>query len=268
MNIPILNHLGRLCRIPKGAESILLLGLLSGYPVGAKLVADSYTAGRLDKHSAQRMLPFCNNAGPSFIFGFLTPLFVNKYIPLILWLIHMLSALITGLLLPGEANSTHRYCSAKATNATTVLFSTMKSLVGICGWVILFKVLLAMANTWFLDRCTPIIRVCVSGLCELVNGCISLQGIANEATRMILCACLLACGGLCIYMQTASVTGDLQLDIYIPGKLLQTLISLLVIVPVACCFGTVNKWFWYIWLCCAVSVTALIMLLKRRDSKK
>jgi len=52
-DIPILNGLLRLCGIPKGAGSLLLLGLLGGYPVGAQAVANAYKRGQLSKESAK-----------------------------------------------------------------------------------------------------------------------------------------------------------------------------------------------------------------------
>ena len=66
--VPLIAALARRCGVPSGAESIFLLGFVGGYPVGAKLVTDSYRQGHLSKSSAQRMLGFCSNAGPSFIF--------------------------------------------------------------------------------------------------------------------------------------------------------------------------------------------------------
>ena len=70
-NAVITRPLSWLWRIPKGAESILLVGLLGGYPTGAHSVTSAYEQGRISKTTAQRMLSFCNNCGPAFIFGIL-----------------------------------------------------------------------------------------------------------------------------------------------------------------------------------------------------
>jgi hypothetical protein len=43
---------------------------------------------------------------------------------------------------------------------------------------------------------------------------------------MIISSGLLSFGGLCIFLQTASVTGDLGLGDYFPGKILQSMISI------------------------------------------
>ena len=78
----ILRPLGRLCKIPKGTESLLVLGFLAGYPVGAQLVTQSYQEGKISQKTARRMLGFCNNAGPGFLFGMLSPLFMFKQFPI------------------------------------------------------------------------------------------------------------------------------------------------------------------------------------------
>lgn len=222
---PILAVLARRCGVPAGAESIFLLGFVGGYPVGAKLVADSYRQGHLSKSSAQRMLGFCSNAGPSFIFGILSTQFSSPLVPWLLWLIHILSAVAVGLILPGK----ERYSSAIAVSThisiPTVLQQALKSVATISGWVILFRVFLSFLDRWWLIRLSPVSRACIIGVLELANGCIGLQEISSEAVRWIIANCVLAWGGLCVTMQTASVTSNLGLGKYIHGKLLHVAIS-------------------------------------------
>lgn len=45
---------------------ILLLSLLGGYPIGARLLGQAYQNGQLDRRQALRLLAFCVNAGPTF----------------------------------------------------------------------------------------------------------------------------------------------------------------------------------------------------------
>ena len=70
-----LQPLGRLLKIPTNALSLLLIGVLGGYPVGAQVTAQAYRDGRLHRLDGERMLAFCSNAGPAFIFGIGHPLF-------------------------------------------------------------------------------------------------------------------------------------------------------------------------------------------------
>ena len=49
----------------------LLLGLICGYPMGAKLTADLFREGKITKSEAQYLLTFCNNPGPVFISSYI-----------------------------------------------------------------------------------------------------------------------------------------------------------------------------------------------------
>lgn len=53
---------------PAGAGAFLL-GLVGGYPVGARTVAQLYREKRISRPEACRLLLFCNNCGPAFILG-------------------------------------------------------------------------------------------------------------------------------------------------------------------------------------------------------
>ncbi len=44
-----------------------VLGLLCGYPMGAKLTADLYHAGKISRQESEYLLTFCNNPSPAFL---------------------------------------------------------------------------------------------------------------------------------------------------------------------------------------------------------
>ena len=45
------------------------MAILSGYPVGSKMIADLYIQGKISKDEAYRMSAFCSTSGPMFIIG-------------------------------------------------------------------------------------------------------------------------------------------------------------------------------------------------------
>ncbi len=55
--------------IPGAGALAVVLGVVSGYPVGADCVAELYASGECTKTEAERMLAFCNNSGPLFVMG-------------------------------------------------------------------------------------------------------------------------------------------------------------------------------------------------------
>ena len=236
MQSKLLSPISRLCRIPQGSESIFLIGLLGGYPAGAQAVADCFASGQLRKEDARRMLGFCSNAGPSFLFGIVASVFSQRSSPWLLWLIHIFSALAVGMLLPGGSNRSIVLCQRKNVTVPEALTRSVKIMAKVCGWIIIFRVILAFLSRWFLWMLPTQIRVIVFGAMELTVGCTSLSVIPCEGLRFILAAAFLGFGGICITMQTVSVTEKTGCGMYIPGKLLQCLLSVLLAVAVQSVF--------------------------------
>ena len=61
----------RLFGLSKAGCYPAVIGLLSGYPVGAKTTAQLYKEGMLSKEEAQYLLTFCNNASPMFLLEYI-----------------------------------------------------------------------------------------------------------------------------------------------------------------------------------------------------
>lgn len=232
--IPILSPISRLCGIPDGAESLLVLGILGGYPVGAQAIADAYEQGQLKKTAAHRLLGFCSNAGPAFLFGMAGTLFNSVIIPWALWLIHILSALIVGAILPGKTRDTCQLRKSAPLTVPQTMERSIRIMATVCGWVVIFRVILAVLNRWVFWFLPLEGQILLSGLLELSNGCVALHSLQADGSRFVLCACILAIGGLCVGMQTVSVTAAVGTGLYFPGKVLQCLISVLMAAVVQC----------------------------------
>ena len=225
--IPFLRPLGQLCHIPKGGESLLLLGYITGYPIGAQLISQASKDKSLSKNTARRMLGFCNNAGPAFIFGILSPIFSGKLVPWVLWGIHIASSIIVGCLLPFENDSDCIIKKPPVISPVKALYNALRSIAAVCGWVVLFRILLGYFSRWFLWRLPLSAQVIFSGVLELANGCIELDRLASTGLKFIIASGILAFGGLCVGMQTRSVTQGLGSGYYFPGKILQAIFSIL-----------------------------------------
>ncbi len=221
-----LRPLGRLFRIPPGAEALLIPGFLGGYPSGAQAIAQAFRSGSLSKQDAERMLGFGNNAGPAFLFGMIGSIFSRRGAVWLLWGIHVFSALLSAAVLPGQAGKPVQLAVRKQLTLSDGLAMSIRTMAAVCGWVVLFRVVIAFLTRWILWLFPLEAQVAVTGFLELSNGCWELRGISGEALRFILCSGMLAWGGLCVAMQTRSVTQGLSLRYYVAGKLLQTVFSL------------------------------------------
>lgn len=225
--LPILSPIGKLCGIPQGSESILLTGLLGGYPIGAQCISQAFASGQLHRQDAQRMLGFCSNAGPAFLFGIAGRFFSSPAVPYLLWCVHIFSALAVGALLPGNPRHPIVIETGKPLSPAQAMIKSLRSMAAVCGWVILFRTLIAFLQRWVLWLLPPVGQLLVSGILELTNGCLELGTVTNERLRFLLASVFLALGGVCVAMQTMSAVSQAGLDggLYFPGKLLQGCIS-------------------------------------------
>lgn len=208
--------------LPKGCESILVIALTGGYPIGAKTVSDACEQKMITKEDALHMIGFCNNAGPAFILGMTPMLFSTPLIPWILWLLQILSAWAAAKLQghPSKTAMQEADIQGKITYSAAMLQS-LRSMALVSGWIILFRALLALFQKWVLFPLPVWLRVFICGLIELSNGCCMLSEIPREDVRFFLCALLLCAGGLCVTMQTVSMLHHLDASEYLRGKAVQ-----------------------------------------------
>ena len=224
-NIPLLNPLARLYRIGKGTEYILLTGFLGGYPLGAQCIHEAYRQGAISAREGRRMLAFCNNCGPAFLFGMAGALFQDPKIPWLLFGIHIASALIVSLVIP-DGSVSHKTMVSPSACPVQALWKAIRAMAGVCGWVILFRTALAVMEKWIIRYYQKEIQVIFTGILELSNGCIALGDLENMPLKFILCSVFVAFGGLCVIMQTYSAAASLDCCLYFPGKITQAAVSM------------------------------------------
>lgn len=213
--------LGKLFCVPKGLEPILVPALLGGYPVGAQCVYESYKAGGVPLPLAERALAFCSNVGPAFIFGILPASFSHGATVWVIWGIQIFSILCAAFLFSVPQCAAAPHAAADSFGIEQAIWAMLK----ICGWVILFRVVIGFSKRWFLWMFSSTVQVFIVGVLELSNGCCMLRLISNENTRFIICNILLSFGGFCVLYQTISVCPGLSIRFYLCGKLVQALAS-------------------------------------------
>ena len=162
--LTIFRPLGRLLRIPDHAISLLIPAFFGGYPVGAQCTAEQYRHGSLSKETAEKMLSFCNNAGPSFIFGFLPIVFANTYRIWQIWLTHIGSAILAGIVL---CHSEEKERQRVMQRGAPIMGTAVRSMALICGWVIFFRVLTGFLERWFLWKVPSTMAVVLLSLIHI-----------------------------------------------------------------------------------------------------
>lgn len=217
-----LTPLGKLFGVPNGAEINIVIGFLGGYPVGAQAVYHGYRAGCYAKEEAKRMLTFCNNPGPAFVFGMIGCMFDSILIPWVIWSIIILCSLITAMLQPYNNLSS---CRPVLTKSAGALETSIKAMAKICFWVIIFRTYIAILQRWVLWALPPEMITLTMGLLELTNGCVSLFDYSDPVFRFCAACAMLSFGGCCVTMQTISIAGALIDMKYLLAKVFQMFLS-------------------------------------------
>ena len=224
VKIPLISRIGESCGIPAGLDSILGIGWIGGYPTGAQAIKDAYRKKCIDRVTAQKILGFCNNAGPAFIFGISASLFTKKWIGWIVFLIQIISSILVGLMIPIKRTVEKKKMPESTITLIESVEKGIKSMALICGWILCFRIILTYINRYLLVH-DPFVEVFISGVLELSNGCLSLGMLDSEAAKFIILNGMLSFGGICVWMQTKAVSDGLKLKWFIVGRCLQCIIS-------------------------------------------
>ena len=211
-------HLRGICAGP------LLAGLMGGYPAGAQTAAQLYEEGLLSRKEAEVCLGFCNNCGPAFLLSYAgVQVLGSSRAGGYLWLIHVASALLTGMILcriagmksasaPLPALPGSRLPAAQA--LPQAVSGAAQAIVSICAFVVFFSVVTAL-----LPLTLP---PAAAGILELVSG---LSGLTPGRSGFVTAAALAGWGGLSVHCQTMAVIGGLSARWHWAGKALQAGLS-------------------------------------------
>ena len=232
--------------------SALALGLIGGYPVGAKTAVSLYRERQINKKEVERLLAFCNNCGPAFLFGVVgAGVFANSRIGLLLYLIHILASILVGIVfqllfgsVPSSFNKTHPANEMQSfpKALTGSIQDAISSSLNIGGFIVSFTILIRFAFSaglipaigGLLARIPGISHsdseAMLVGMIELSSGVWGLkEASAALPSKVAMAAFMLGWAGLCVHCQVLSFTEDEDLSIrpYLTGKLLHGIISTL-----------------------------------------
>lgn len=95
----VLNRFMRpIFNVPGEGAFAFIMGIISGYPIGAKIVTNFRQNGICTKEEGERLLAFSNNSGPLFIIGTVgISLFFDTRTGILLFLSHILACISVGI---------------------------------------------------------------------------------------------------------------------------------------------------------------------------
>ncbi len=221
-------------------------GLLSGYPMGAKLTAMLYAQNEISAEEAQHILAFSNCPGPLFLIGTIgVGFFGMPAFGYLLWLSVLLGSILTGILLRPQGR-TPVFRSALAHSRTSLsealsasVTDAVQTVLIIGGYLILFGVFSAALQQtglfsllsqllFFLPLSEAGLKGICSGMLEMTTGAYLLSQSPDALRlRLSLIAFLSSFGGLSIIGQSFGVLAAVPVSKkdYLKGKLLHALCS-------------------------------------------
>jgi sporulation integral membrane protein YlbJ len=243
--------------IPGEGSFALIMGIISGYPTGAKIAANFRKDGTCSKTECERLLSFTNNSGPLFIIGTVgISLFGSTSIGLLLFFTHILACLTVGFLFkfykPHSKEITvqpsNKFHHTKTSNINlqnlgeiigNSITNSISTILMIGGFIVLFSVIISILKTSkilyllaltiqpildFFNIPTSFATPLLTGILEITNGisAISAIHIKQISINIIFTAFLLGFGGISVLLQVFSIIAktDLSIKPYIIGKFL------------------------------------------------
>lgn len=221
--------------VPGSGALALLLGVLSGYPVGASTVADLREKKLCSKTEGERMLAFCTNSGPLFILGSIgIGVFGQQRLGILLYLSHIIAALLVGIVFrfyhasnPPEPTLVKSMNPCPKSFSEIVTSSIRKSCINmfyVCGFVVIFNVfvdLLVVAPFGSHMGSAPSF---LAGLMEVTIGSVMTGSLPflSLTQKLMMVSFLIGFGGMCVHFQVISILSNTDLSIkpYLGGKLL------------------------------------------------
>lgn len=229
---------------------LFLLGLIGGYPMGAKLAKQLLDAKQITYAEASKSLCFCSNCGPLFIIGTVgTIMLGNTSLGYFLLAVHVLSALVMLLLSrfyspKNQTHIIHLPCGTSSISPseafTKAVQNAMDTIVYVGGYIIFFSVIIHLfkASSLFhellaqlseLFTLSPkLLEALILGSLEFSNGAYLVASLAPPTlVTLALLSVLLAFGGFCVFFQCSYVLqgSSLPLSTYFISKCLQAVIA-------------------------------------------
>lgn len=194
----------RVFRVSGTGGSIFLLSALSGYPVGARTIADRCEKNAIPKEELFRLSCLCSTTGPVFLVGVVGGgMLKNTSLGWLMLLSHLLAVITVSFLLSLRAPKARLPIAnipSKSSSLGGEVYSSVISVLCVGGSIALFACFSQMTADIFRLPESGLVTALVRGLMEMTTGCALL---CREPTRLTLCLCcfLTTFGGLCVLVQ-------------------------------------------------------------------
>ncbi|MBR6726297.1 MAG: hypothetical protein IKL81_04840 [Clostridia bacterium] len=215
-----------------------IVGIIAGYPLGADFTVKLYRCGRISKDEAERLLPFCSNAGAAFIIcGIGQAMRGNITEGWAIFFAQLISAVAVGVIMrflaKGKATHSDNISPPVPMPLTDAFTRSVEdaawSMVRACSFIMLFSVVISSFDISFCRLGISLpnkVDSLVGGLFEIANGCVRSSAIPSAAGIGITSA-IVGWSGLSVIAQSAAIASDTDLSLkkFVIGKAAMSIIS-------------------------------------------
>lgn len=221
---------GRLFNLSENGSFLFVIGILCGYPIGAKCISDMLKNKKISYIEAERLILFCNNSGPLFVIGAIgCGMYSDIKTGVIIYLAHILSAFVIGLVTRNnqcpQSLISHHPIKPYFTQSVE---DSMIAVINISGYVLFFSAVCTIINC-IMPSGLRILKVAICSLLEITGGIkvISSAYSIPPQLKILITAFLVGFGGICVLFQTKSAISDSGIKIlpYLCSKLCQGALS-------------------------------------------
>lgn len=211
--------ISKLLNLSENAILPFVLGLISGYPIGAVLTSSAVKNNRISTSEGEHLLPFCNACGPLFLIGVAGGGMMGGYsYGYFLLLVQTLSIFLTVLIFRKSApyiiKAEHNDTKNSNYGFVSAMDSSISSILKVFGAVIFFSVVCTQIKlTKVFENLLPIPALGY-GLVEVTNG-LNRLALSEIPVRLKLSVCSALCGfsGICIYIQVQSAVKETKIKL-------------------------------------------------------
>ena len=196
------------------------MSVLSGYPMGAKIVGDLRRDGEISLEEAKRLMSFCSTSGPAFMIGSVgAGMLGSGMLGGIIATAHYAGALANGVLYTAIIGKSCHSDIAPVRNRvqdkgmqesfTEAIIMSFRSLGIVLAYIVLF-----MLITDLIHMCGGLslvnsqeIRALIKGFFEMTVGCgaVAECSEATDFLKCVMCSGIMSWGGLSVIGQSASM---------------------------------------------------------------
>jgi len=215
---------------PVGSFKTFFLSVLSGYPMGAKLICIQFEENKISSEDAKKMLSFCSISGPMFMLGTVGMSILHSYkAGLIILIANIIASLLNGFIYRGKKKSKENFIyihKQKSISLGEQINDSLNSILMVGAYIILSFLLIdmlknlniinvissAICGVFNIVNNQHIVSSALCGILEITRGIIELHSTNISLSLVtLISSTLIAFGGFSIFFQSAHFLEKLKI---------------------------------------------------------